>query len=182
MSFIQVDRGLFDIYDHYKKRQKKKGRLVKDLPKRWEYKKVIQMLNHKLVREVLTEEGRSFKMPYRLGELYAVKRGLPNPIDKDGKLDKSKLEIDWGKTRALWVEEYGKLSNKEYKQIKDKPMVYLSIDHRVGFRWEKANAQHKNARYYTMRMMQHHNRYLGKYSSKDNNHRIYRRLPNKKSL
>lgn len=182
MGYITVDKGIFDIHREYKDKQRAKGRLVKDLPKRWEYSKVIQLLNTKLVREVLVEEGRSFKMPYRMGEIYAVKRKLGNPIRPNGTMDKSQLEVDWGETRKLWEQEYGKMPYKRYKYIKDKPLVYFSIDHRVGFRWEKINAQHKNAKYYQMRMMQPHNRYLGKHSSEGTNHKKYRTLPNKKSI
>lgn len=179
---MESDILLKDLYKDYTGKQKKNGRLIKNLPKRWDYKDVIRLLNEKLVREVLIEEARSFKMPYGLGEIYAVKRKLPSAMRSDGTLDKTRLQIDWGETRKLWAKEYGEKPYKEYKKIDNKPMVYFSIDHRVGFRWEKANSRIKNVSYYKVRLRQTHNRYLGRYSSQDNNHKKYRILPNKKKL
>lgn len=178
--YIKTTKRLPDIYKFYKERKKARGTMVKDMVPKWKFGDVLRRLNEKLVKEVLIEEARSFRMPYKMGQLYAVKRNLPTPLRPDGTIDKKRLVVNWGDTYKLWEKEYGAMRQSEYSKIKGKPLVYWSIDSRVGFKWEKPYRCNKVLSLYSIKLTQAFNRYLGKYSEKDNNKKKYRVLSKKK--
>ena len=70
-------------------------------------------------------------MPGRLGFIYIKKSPLKIRV-VDGKLDTTKMIVDWGATWKYWREKYGDKTKEEIKQIKDKKVIYFTNEHTDG--------------------------------------------------
>lgn len=83
--------------------------------------KLYPELMHSLL-EMTIETGSYFLIP-NLGNFCCVKRKM-HISTEDGKLDISKIGIDWKATKDLWKEKYPNVSTEEIKKIEDRPYIY----------------------------------------------------------
>ena len=81
-----------------------------------EYLDLCRRINIALSDKII-KESFDFKMPHRMGAL-SIRKGKLNICVKDGKLEKGKLIIDWGKSWAYWKEQYPGKTRKEINEIK----------------------------------------------------------------
>lgn len=153
--------GLREIYTYYKSLLKKYERVLSyDV-----FSNLLRDFNKELAR-MMIEEGVEFKMPNRLGSLRLRKYKSRLRFNEDGSIDKSKLPVDWGKTRKLWMEEYPDIDPKDWKKIKDKPLVYHLNEHTDGYRilvyWNKKGSNADNRSVYSFVFTSVNNRHLGR--------------------
>jgi len=131
--------GYLDRYRHYKKLIKE-GAAAASYDKynvsMSTYSKVINQFNKELA-DLIIFHAFEFRVPYRLGCIRIKKRLNKLRLDEDGKIDKSRLKINWGASNKLWEEKYGKMTQAEYKEITGKPLVYHDNKHsdRHVYRW-----------------------------------------------
>ena len=116
--------------------------------------KFMFRVNTLLATKIITESFE-LKIPRGLGILCIRKSEFKIPIDKDGKLKKHKLLIDWDATWDYWYTQYGTTNRKEIAKIPDKQLVYNYNQHTDGYimkwKWEKSIAPIKNKSVYTFK-------------------------------
>lgn len=120
---INLSYGNDDIYKSYKDNG---GTLTKK-----QFISIISKFNLKMSNKIVTE-GVEFRLPYRLGFI-RIKTNKQKIVIKDGKLDKSKLPIDWATTRRIWREDNPDLSWDEIYELEDKPLIYHTNSHANGY-------------------------------------------------
>jgi hypothetical protein len=108
-----------DSYEYYK--EKNKSKILYSV-----YKDIIDVLNFKVTSEII--KGEKFVMPYRLGQIYAVRADRAFKLNKIGK---PKMLIDFGSTNKL---------KKEGKLVKDKFVYYTSPEY-CFIKWSLAGAR-----------------------------------------
>ena len=118
-----------------------------------EYLDLCRRINIALSDKII-KESFDFKMPHRMGAL-SIRKGKLNICVKDGKLEKGKLIIDWGKSWAYWKEQYPGKTRKEINEIKDKVVIYNMNDHTNGYvmrwKWDKSTCNLPNHTVYQFR-------------------------------
>jgi hypothetical protein len=93
-------------------------------------------------------------MPYRLGSLGVIQQKKKIKFKADGSLDTHNLRINWDKTMKLWKKEYPDcVKRTDYKQYKNKPVVYHTNEHTDGrymkIHWKKKGICMKNKSVYS---------------------------------
>lgn len=128
---VKITCGLWDAYKDFRKKYK----LIYPEVDRKQYVTICHLINKSLSDKII-KESFEFKMPFRLGTL-SIKKSKTSIHIKDGKLEKNKLIIDWGKSWEIWNQEYPGKSRKEINAIKNKMVIYNLNDHTNGYvmRW-----------------------------------------------
>lgn len=115
-----------------------------------EYSKICQEFNQRLSDRIIKESFK-FLLPGRLGSLYIRRKAIPFKI-KDGKLDTTKLHVDWKATWEYWNKKYPNVSKKDIKDIKNKKLVFFTNEHTDGdfmeWFWDKYSMNVKNNQSY----------------------------------
>lgn len=124
---LNITCGLWDAFKDFKKKYK----LIYPKIDRKKYVAICHMVNEMLSDKII-KESFEFRMPYRLGTLAITKQKAKINI-KDGKLQKNKMIIDWGKTWDYWYNEYPGLSRKQINLIPEKVVIYNMNDHTNGY-------------------------------------------------
>lgn len=149
---VKEKNGIREIYkfylDKFTKREIQSGSVL-------DYKafsEIIKEFNLELSR-IIIEEGTEFKLPVRLGFFRIKKYKKKIKINPDGTVDKSKMSVDWQKTRQQWAKEYPGLSNEELKKIKGKTLIYHLNEHTDGYKfflyWNKKESNAINRSVYS---------------------------------
>jgi hypothetical protein len=96
---------------------------------------VLQSFNTEMLKMVLYD-GADFNLPFRLGFIRIKKFDNSLKLNEQGEIA-NKLRPNWGKTLKKWKELYPDIDPSEYKNIKDKPVIYHLNEHTDGwaFRW-----------------------------------------------
>jgi hypothetical protein len=115
--------------------------------------RICKKFNVKKMKSILN--GVIFNMPYRLGKLGIVQFIRSIKFDENGNLITRWLVVDWSKTYKLWKQMYPECeTQKDYKKIKDKPIVYITNEHTDGrifkFHWKKRFSNVKNISAYEL--------------------------------
>lgn len=108
-----------DSYEYYK--EKNKSEILYKT-----YKDIIDVLNFKITSEII--KGQKFTIPYKLGQIYAVRA---NRAFRVNKLGKPTMLIDYGNTIKL---------RKEGKLALDKFVYYTSPEY-CFIKWSAAVAR-----------------------------------------
>ncbi len=126
---IRIDGGLWDAWKMYKA-EKIKPKVDRKL-----YVDICKSFNLKVSDKIVTESFE-FRMPYRLGFI-RIKANEQKIVFKDGKLDTSKMPIDWKSTWNVWREDYPDLTDKEIRTVPGKKLVVHINEHSNGYvmRW-----------------------------------------------
>lgn len=116
-----IDFGIMDMYKTYKKNSK--NPVTKE-----QYNKIIGRFNSEVANLILAE-AFEFRMPYRLGYLRIKKTTVKLILDRDGKLKKNYLRVDWASTKKMWEDNP--------KAREEKKLIYHLNKHTDGyyFRW-----------------------------------------------
>lgn len=143
---VLADYKFGEIYNFYK--EINNGKV---LPKSV-VKKIYSMLFPTIVK-LMVFENLEYRLPARLGYLRVKKKLIEPKLDEHGNVDARRLSIDFKKTMRLWQKLYPDKTEKEIKQIKDKPVVRELNEHTNGYRmtwyWDKTTCNLKNqAAYY----------------------------------
>ena len=146
----KVDKDIFDMHRSYKLYIRKSGRFAKDYPLRNIYGRILRQVNERIFKELIIEKAAVFSLPYSLGDFFVMKQKREIKFRPDGTLNKRTLMVDFGKTKKLWEQDYGKLTDAEYGKIKDKPIVYLNRNFTYKLWWSKRNARLKNKKLYRL--------------------------------
>lgn len=121
--------GLYDSYKFYKKEVGRNG--VDKLL----YANICKEFN-KRISDKIIRKSFEFRLPYRLGFL-RIKAVKQNIIIKDGKIDTSRMGVDWKATWEYWNSIYPDKTRKEIKSIPNKKLIIHTNEHTDGyyFRW-----------------------------------------------
>lgn len=133
---IKITCGLWDSFKHFKTKYK----LVHPKVERKDYVDICHRINRKL-SDLIIKESFELKMPGRLGTLSIRKQKIKIFVE-DGKLQKNKMIIDWGKTWEYWYKEYPDKTRKEINATKGKIAIYNMNEHTngyiMGWYWDKS--------------------------------------------
>ncbi len=137
---LKVDSSITDMWNFYKLNQKN------PVDKKT-YVNICYTINKLLAHAIITESFE-LKLPYRLGKI-GIRTNKQKIYIKDGKLDVSKMPINWVATKAMWRDLYPELSwdkswdvlSDELKNIPDKKLVIHTNEHNNGYinrwKWDK---------------------------------------------
>ena len=160
MRKLRTDYGAEDIYKLYCKNTGNPNKLSNK-----QYTAILKRF-FKGVVDILIFGGFEFNMPNRLGNIRVKKSKIKIKLNKEGKLDKTRLSPDWKACRKLWAEMYPGKSWEEIVAIKDKPMVYHTNRHsdgyRHGWKWDKSTCIALNNTAYSFEMCRAADRKLAK--------------------
>lgn len=160
MRKIKTDYGSTEIYKLYCKKTGNPRKLT-----RGQYTTILKKFFEKILDDLIFK-GNEFTMPNRLGNIRVKKSKIKIKLNKDGKLDKTRLSPDWKACRKLWAEMYPDKSWEEIVAIKDKPMVYHTNRHsdgyRHGWKWDKSTCIALNNTAYSFEMCRAADRKLAK--------------------
>ncbi len=139
-----------DFYKFYKKSIEKKT--VYDITKT-QYTAIIKYLNEEISKMIITENFEYSLVP-NMGTLCIRKFKKKLKLDKDGKLIKTKLQVNYHATKTLWS------MNPEAKKLKK--LVYFINEHSDGyifkFYWDKSNCRTLNKSFYLFKASRTNNR------------------------
>jgi len=144
---MKVTAGLYDAYKMYKERVGKNniGRQL--------YSEICQEFN-KRISDKMIKESLEFRMPYRLGFL-RVKAIKQDVIIKDGRVDTTRMPIDWPACWEYWESIYPDKTRDEIKQIPDKKLIVHTNEHTDGYLmkwyWDRRQSNVKNHTAYKYR-------------------------------
>lgn len=137
---MEITAGLYDAYYMYKKEVGRNG------ISRQVYSDLCQEFNKRL-SDKMVRESLEFRMPYRLGFL-RVKAIKQQVIIKDGKLDTTRMPIDWPACWEYWHEIYPGKSREEIKSIPNKKLIVHTNEHSDGYMmkwyWDRRQCNIKN--------------------------------------
>ena len=143
-SFTQIEgkSGILSLglYKMYKKHFKGPDRKCQANVPYVDWLRICKKFNQRIMNSII--EGYIFKMPFHLGSIGIVEMKPRLKFKEDGTLNTDNLGVDWEKTLNLWKELYPEVKlRKEYKEIRNKPMVFYTNEHTDGrivkFRWKK---------------------------------------------
>lgn len=147
----KIDYGNTDIFKYYKEKTGNPHKLTQ--------KKYFDIFEEFItyVKELMLNNGFSYHMPARLGNLHFYKYKVKIRLNPDGSLDKRNLRVDWDATKKFWAELYPGKTIQELKEIKDKPRLFYMNKHTDGFRirlkWDKTTAYYKYKSYYRLKLV-----------------------------
>lgn len=160
MRKIRTDYGAIDIYNLYCKNTSNPRKLSQK-----QYTNILKRFFEEIINNIIYKSFE-FNLPHRLGNIRIKKSKVKIKLDKDGKLDKTKLAPDWEACRKLWAREYPDKTWEEIIAIKDKPMVYHTNRHTDGYRhkwyWDKSTCLVRNSSAYSLEMCRRADRKLAK--------------------
>jgi hypothetical protein len=146
---FKIHSGLWPAYRDFRQRYK----LVYPDIDRKKYVSLCHMINTTISDKII-KESMEFRMPYRLGILSIKKTKLKINV-KNGKLEKNKMIVDWGKTWEYWNSEYPGKTRKEINAIPDKIAIYNMNEHTngyiMGWYWDKGTCMVHNQTVYSFR-------------------------------
>jgi len=113
---------------------------------------------------LLIEEAVELIIPGRLGGIVVKSKPYKIKLNEDGEVDKSHLMPDWKKTLALWKKQYPDVDPSEYKNIKNKKLIYHLNEHtnkrRLLWFWDKTTCNVKYQSYYKLDIVRYWDRKL----------------------
>ena len=143
---VSISCGLWDAFRDFRKKHKV---IYPDI-NREKYVNVCYLINQKISDKII-KESFEFKMPGKLGVL-SIRKNKLKIFVKDGKLQKNKMIIDWGKTWEYWLQEYPGLTRKEINALEGKTPIYNMNEHSNGYimrwHWDKLTCGVKNQTVY----------------------------------
>lgn len=111
-----------------------------------QYYKICQSFNE-AVSDKIVKESFIFRMPRRLGFINIVKNKIKIKV-VDGKLDTSKMIVNWRATWEYWNNKYEGMTRDEIKAVKGKKLVFQTNQHTDGdimkFYWNKISCNVPN--------------------------------------
>ena len=118
-------------------------------------------------------EGHTIKLT-SLGK-FTVIQYKHKLLDKDGNLNKKTLHVDWKATLERWADIYGKREKKDYKEFKNKPIVYYEPKDNIiyKFTWDKYGSTTKGAALYNLSIMRGLKKRLSTYVMNPDNPKYY---------
>jgi hypothetical protein len=146
---IKINSGLWQAYKDFRI----KYRLIYPEIDRKKYVSLCHLINTTLSDRII-KESMDFRMPHRLGTLSIRKSKLKICV-KNGKLEKNKMIVDWGKTWEYWNKEYPGMTRKEINAIDGKIAIYNMNEHTngyiMGWNWDKSTCNIHNQTVYSFR-------------------------------
>jgi hypothetical protein len=123
------------------------------------WSRICTKFNKRIMNSIM--EGYIFKLPYRLGSLGLIQQERKIRFNTDGSIRTDNLGVDWDKTLILWRKLYPEITKRsDYKQIKDKPIVFYTNEHTDGrvmrFYWKKKYSTLPNKSVYAFCPTQQH--------------------------
>jgi len=157
-------KGWEDFYEYYTKHSVKRFKNKRIW--RRQYRKLIAEY-YTAISKIIIYDSFRFYLSHRMGTINIFKYDPINGyLDSDGNIRKNRLPVDWSKTLKLWWELYGKRDKTEYKEIKDKPLVFYNNDHSDDFlfkwHWDKRSCLAKHQSKYYFQAVRQNKRRLGK--------------------
>jgi len=168
---VSINAGLWDSYKDFHAKYK----LIYPDVDRKKYVDICHIINTSLSDKMI-KESLEFRMPARLGVL-SVKKSKVKIKVKDGKLEKNKMIIDWGKTWEYWGQEYPGLSRKEVNATEGKVVIYNMNEHTNGYvmrwKWDKTTAMVTNQTVYKFKPTKRNRLELGAWIKSDERENDY---------
>ena len=97
------------------------------LPKQL-FRSIFRGYIEQIMVNVIYNSGE-FSMGQKLGSVRVREKDYKLVLDSDGNIDKTRLVPDWGKTLKKWKKIYADIPSSEWKNIEDKPIIYLLNEH-----------------------------------------------------
>ncbi len=167
---VLADYKLKDLYNYYSSE-------VKDPVDKETYKRVLGKIYPEIIKMIIFE-NMEFYFPNRLGTFRIKKKLTEVKLTEEGEVDVRALSIDWKKTKALWVEMYPDKKPKDFKAIKDKPLIRELNEHTDGWRytwyWDRFTSNIPHQSYYTLDLNREYDRLLSKAAKTINNLEYYK--------
>ena len=136
-----------DVYKYYKSSHKN--------PVSSELHRKILYDFHSNIFHRLIYEGESIRLFSNIGTVRIRKTKRKIKFDKDGKIERKYMNIDWLKSKILWSTKYPDLTHDEIMKIapKERGMVYNTNDHTsrcvFKFYWDKSTVKLPNKSFYS---------------------------------
>lgn len=134
---IRNSWGVYDFYKYYRKTKPKDPKwVISDV----QYYSIFRRVNELLIDHLIRTGELEF--PYRMGQLFILKKELKSWIDPSGKRRTSRV-INWEATLELWY--------NDKDAYKNKTLLYYESDEKLTIRYIKSKAIYKNKYYYEFR-------------------------------
>ena len=123
---ISITGTLVDAYKFYKKSNSK------SIIDKKTYLEVCHMFNKEVSNKIITE-SMEFKIPYGLGTMRI--KSIRNSIRiKNGNIENSRLNVDWKRTKEMYMQLYKTNDWDVLKDIPNKKVVLYTNEHSNGYR------------------------------------------------
>lgn len=123
---ITITGTLVDAYKLYKNTRKKSVIDYKT------YMEICHLFNKTVSNKIITE-SMAFRIPYGLGNMRI--KSVKNSIRiKDGVIQTGGLQVDWKKTKEMYMKLYGTNDWDKLKEFPDKKVVLHTNEHSNGYR------------------------------------------------
>lgn len=133
-----TDYGNKDLFNFYKKN-------YKNPIEESDYRRIIGQFNEEIAKLIL-EHAFEYRMPHRLGYVRIKKKSVILILDRDGKLKKNYLKVDWNATKQLWAENT--------QAAAEKKLIYHTNKHTDGYYfkwfWDKSATNVRNISVYKL--------------------------------
>lgn len=167
---VKITAGLWDAYKEFKKEY----RLVYKCPRN-QYVDICHTINKRLSEKII-KESFEFRMPYRLGTL-SIRKSKVRVMVKNGRLQRNRMVIDWGKTWKLWYEENPGKTRKEIHAIPGKTIIFNMNEHSngyvMGWFWDKTMCIVKNKTLYNFKPVKYNRLNLAAWIKSDEKENDY---------
>lgn len=163
-GYYNSDYALNDFYDWYI------SSVSDPLPKHL-FKSIFKDYIEQIMLDLIYNSSE-FSMGHRMGSIRVRDKEYNLQLDEEGNVDKSKLAVDWGKTLQKWKKLYSDIDPSEWKQIKNKPVIYLLNDHSDStvkqWYWDKTSCNLSSQRWYKFNATRAWDRLLAKVNKESN--------------
>lgn len=157
----KIDYGIKEVYNAYRENCKIAG---KKYIARKLYSKILKYYNTELCKDIVYNSNE-FRIPFRIGYLRIKKCKQHIAIDRDGKLKKNHLKVNWLETKKLW-------ENCEDCKINKKLVYHLNTDtngYYYKWTWNKSYSNVRNVMFYNIEMTRTNKRAIAKAVKKNEN-------------
>ncbi len=128
--------------------------------------KIQGEFNRTWMQELLVGKGLTFKTPYKIGNIFCIKKKTKLRFDEEGNIITRLLPVDWYRSKQKWAKMWPGLSPAELKKIPKKPLVFCLNEHSNGYRysffWDRRGQRFTNIRAYNFVPNRKNHRHLAK--------------------
>lgn len=153
-----ADYKLSEIYKLYK--QNSKNPIPRD-----KYLKALKMYFEGTTKktgiiDLMIKTNLQLRLPKRLGTVLIMRYKRVPKINHDGSLNKTRLIVDWDKTKKLWEKIYPGKTSDDLKQTPGKKLIYRLNEHTnmwMGFfKWDRISSNVPNQFFYNLELTRRH--------------------------
>jgi hypothetical protein len=135
------------------------------------FRNIFRGYMEQIMVDVIYNSGE-FNMGHKLGSVRVREKDYKVQLDEHGNVDKGKLVPDWGKTLKKWKKLYPDVDPSDYKNIENKPIVYLMNEHSdetlKQWFWDKATCNIAGQSAYKFNATRYWDRLLAKVNKESN--------------